>query len=493
MSPVNSSGGFVPLPEEPVYAPSWAAHLQPDVTTHYAITSVARADDLPPTSKGLTRLDLFNTVGVSREAHYQTVASILGIKNTKVTLSRQVGTINRLYRNSIEFLEKSLYRHIPKGMREKTWSSVEEFVEAVHHHTGRSVNGAHSLMFCAILKVMIVEADIDGNPLVESLDADMGLLMKKFESISGIRVAKKRDAAAKKSRDPEEYELYELDEIYQMKAENRPKSANSIRIKEIYNRSYTSVSDFRDLLALRLELDTSDGQAGYVHMIRRLRDGLYGKSAKVTLEVIRGKIFSKESLARLRAANIDIVEKDPKSATDLRYEHAKFKGGEVVLTTPKGGKRKVFPEVQFVLPDNKNESGFSSHEVYSLKKILSANARLFGGLTMGNIKYILKKYPTRFDPRDLLGHLFYPPASGEPPFLLPLKEMSRSSGREKHYFTTSDIYFLEGKRKDGKKPSTIADAFTEHGSGYPELVDIENISKFVHDEIDGIFGSRASG
>lgn len=47
-------------------------------------------------------------------------------------------------------------------------------------------------------------------------------------------------------------------------------------------------------------------------------------------------------------------------------------------------------EVQFVYTGNANESGFNKHEIYDLKKVLSAACRLMGTLTVANIKVAVR-------------------------------------------------------------------------------------------------------
>ena len=103
-------------------------------------------------------------------------------------------------------------------------------------------------------------------------------------------------------------------------------------------------------------------------------------------------------------------------------------------------KRSLNPEIQFVLPNNRNEAGFSKHEVYDLKKIISANVRLFGALTIGNLGYLLSQYKSIFDPRSLLNHLLYPQDGSAHPFLLLVTEKSQRTHKKKQYITTSDVY-----------------------------------------------------
>lgn len=103
-------------------------------------------------------------------------------------------------------------------------------------------------------------------------------------------------------------------------------------------------------------------------------------------------------------------------------------------------------EVQFAYTGNKNESGFNKHEIYDLKKILSAACRLMGTLTVGNIKVAVRetlkllennrqvedRRLNNLNEQSILIHLLY--SKEEHGFLIPI----RINGDLR--FVTKDIY-----------------------------------------------------
>lgn len=96
-------------------------------------------------------------------------------------------------------------------------------------------------------------------------------------------------------------------------------------------------------------------------------------------------------------------------------------------------------EVQFIHIGNRNESGLNKHEIYDLKKILSAVCRLMGTLSIGNIKVAIKEIGKKsgINEHAILHHLLFPKKDekdAEHGFLMPIhldKELR---------FITKDIY-----------------------------------------------------
>ncbi len=116
---------------------------------------------------------------------------------------------------------------------------------------------------------MFIEAELDEDRSVDELDTDMTSLLAKIKDLPGLKIKKTKEVLTN-------YIDYELDGLYAGKMENRPKSRNSIKTKMIYNRKYNKLSKFKDLLALRFELDPSKGETGYIHTILKIKAHLYG-------------------------------------------------------------------------------------------------------------------------------------------------------------------------------------------------------------------------
>lgn len=96
-------------------------------------------------------------------------------------------------------------------------------------------------------------------------------------------------------------------------------------------------------------------------------------------------------------------------------------------------------EVQFIHAGNKNESGLNKHEIYDLKKILSAVCRLLGTLSIGNIKVAIKEVGKKsgINEHAILQHLLFPKKDekdAEYGFLIPIRI------NKELRFITKDIY-----------------------------------------------------
>lgn len=430
-----------------------------------------------------TGLDLFGTSAFSFKEIKIKLFEVLQIQKQSKNAEKILPLFNDFYNNSINYLERVLYRRIPKAFKEKSWKSLDEFIIAVQNHTNRDINWAYSLIFCAIIKVMLIEIALyDKIHIIENLDKDMDALRKKVEDIWWFNILKNNKDV--------HYKSYVLDGLYQWKMEDRPKSIDSIRTKMIYNRKYNGVDKFQDLLAMRFELDDSMWQSWYVHTILRLKKWLYEKTQEdydVNLQ-IKWNILTQESIETLRNNRINVIEPPFKGWSSLDYEDAKFIWGKIRIWIGKS-RKSASPEIQFVLPWNKNEAGFSNHHIYDFKKILSANARLFGAITLWNLKYILSKYKTPIDPRALLNHLIYPQEWKNKPFLYILRARSTLNNELKTYFSTSDIYDV----KKGDKPVTIKTLYEK----FPKIEDFSesNTTKFtalVHKAIDDIVSKKTT-
>ncbi len=467
---LNSNHNPLINPKDNIAIPSWVGQLR--INRYEDATTMFNSDGW---TFPFTNLDLFSLDGFSLQDIRQKIFKELGLKDSKNNEEKATVKLNRIYRESVSYLERVLYRKIPNGLKNKSWTSTSEFLGHLESHLKRDTSGLYSLMFCGIIKVMLVEVGLDENPAVSQLDADMVDLMAKFTRIPWMKVNKK----SKKN----DYQSYILDDIYEGKLEDRPKGADSIRTKLIYNRPYNTLEKFKDLQAMRLELDPSGGETGYVHTIRKIRDNLYWKNKKINFEIKWG-ILSPNAIQELEKVFIVVTIKKTKWWASLSYGDAKFVWGQVNISKPGKEKKYISPEIQFVLPNNKNESWFSSHRVYDLKKIISANARLFWALTIGNIQYILEHYKTEFDPRELLNHLLYPQWHGEKPFLQLIKTKSERTGRERVYFSTSDIY------NEGKE--SMSDIYNFPKPKNLEWSASKSIQHIVHNAVDAIMRKRTN-
>jgi hypothetical protein len=152
----------------------------------------------------------------------------------------------------------------------------------------------------------------------------------------------------------------------------------------------------------------------------------------------KGVVVSQDEIADLKKKKINIAWKPPKTQSSIAYADLK--------STDAGF------EVQIVLEHNANERNFSNHTVYDLKKIIAANARLFGPLTLNSLWYILEHYRPEwliwtgqfdFHRVALFSHLVHIEDAGKNAFLTVFKRHG------KYYFIPREILFVQGNVKNG--------------------------------------------
>ena len=211
------------------------------------------------------------------------------------------------------------------------------------------------------------------------------------------------------------------------------------------------------------------------------------------------------------SGEIKVTKKKHSEVSSLDFEDIKFTPAPATIKRKNGKQYTLKPEVRFVKSGNRNESGFAAHDVMDLKRVITANVRLFGALTLGNLRYILDKFPYENHadgtPKTtaeiiksrhaMLDHLLYPEGFGPGnfnsetsmphPFLRILSNRSTQSGEQKIYLTTNNVLFSE----DGEY------SLTNIYSKYPPPVSISSpaLSKTlerVHTAVNGALTAKVS-
>jgi hypothetical protein len=262
---------------------------------------------------------------------------------------------------------------------------------------------------------------------------------------------------------------------------------------------------------VEIELDKTLDLYAQTHIISRVKLALYGKAKiknidgiptriPVILEV-KGSVLSNAAITDLeRQGEIKISKKKHSAVSSLDFEDAKFTPAPATIKDTNGKRYSLKPEVRFVKSENRNESGFATHDIMDLKRVLTANARLFGALTLGNLRYILDKFPYENhedgtpkttaeitkSKHAILNHLLYPEkysdgSTAQYPFLLILSAKSTHSGEYKIYLTTNNAFFSE----DGNY--SLESIYSE----YPHPVDVQgtNIAdtlEKIHNAINNV-------
>ena len=167
----------------------------------------------------------------------------------------------------------------------------------------------------------------------------------------------------------------------------------------------------KDAIGLRLEFANDRMEDVLVKALNYLQEQMVAKNLHVQdrnlLDTEKGRLndFKTRKAAEVHNSDeIPVISQTSLLAADS-YKDIKV---TCTLTIPRGGdsNAKQFAEraieIQLVEPENKNESGLSSHAVYELKKKITVMSRLFGGCSdqwlTGQAKEIAQKegFPPEF-------------------------------------------------------------------------------------------------
>ncbi|MCK9271951.1 hypothetical protein M0P65_00190 [Candidatus Gracilibacteria bacterium] len=379
-------------------------------------------------SSFLTRLDLMSVKGIGKDELKEIIYEELGIQdNGENTEEKAINTINTIFSDTIAKMKENFKLKIPAGYNKKKWRSLDEFMDFVLSTSSKEREGYLRVIDCAILKTMSAYNEIFENPLVIELDKKLNQVIEKIKEIPGF----------------EELEPKNIDgeinfrfihpnggtpNFTEGKISYRSKDDIKILLKLLYNRKYSKLDFFKDLLGFRVEVkNKKDGENAIL-----LFKELFNDNAEIDDSGVLSEKFLKNC----------------KKIYGLNKRNQKNKSGSenFIKASLCGTFRENFhndenippAEIQVVLARNKNESGYSKHEIYDAKKYISAISRLFGYTTLEDIKVIIHHFGLKsgLKEKGILYHLIAS-KKGKPSFLM----RAKIDGCGKcDYFLSRDIY-----------------------------------------------------
>ncbi len=353
--------------------------------------------------------------------------------------------MNDVYRMSMQEMEETFLLPIPKEKKEKIWSSIQDFSDSVHDILNAPRPGYSTIVTCAILKTMYAVKDIlDHHGDLEKVITETDKVIEKIKKLPGFTVIKE---------DKNTHDIYfhngfhsEDPRYFSGRLNSRTKRFKSVLLKLIYNRSYFTSTLLKDFIGLRIEIDDPSGTHMGDQAFHYFGEYLFGNQYEAKE---KGAFLS----SRFIPHNSVKISKAKKALTGDLIEVKIV--GKVKNTSSKNMTQDISNsvELQIVYTGNKNNSGFNKHEIYDLKKILSAVSRLVGTLSIGNIKVAIRETLkileegnkqegdkkvrhqlfNRFTEESILSHLLYPNRDGIT-FLRPMRIQSELR------FITEDVY-----------------------------------------------------
>ncbi|EKD66231.1 MAG: hypothetical protein ACD_49C00059G0004 [uncultured bacterium (gcode 4)] len=349
----------------------------------------------------LTRLDLMCVKWISKEELLEIIQKETATERGILTNEELLKRINKVYVKSIEKMRYNFGLKVPEEYFDYKWKSLDEFLDFMLSTSNLERKWYLRLVDCAILKTMSSYDEIFDNPLVMELNKKLELIVKKIKKIPWLNVIKEEDGDI-------EFTYNSLDwsepSFTKWRITYKTKENIKILLKLIYNRGYSKLDFFKDLLQFRVEVDSRIDWENALLLFNR---ELFWENA-----LLDNKWFFKKDFME----NCQIEKKkkkEEKSWTSDDFINASlawhFKGD---TSTP--------AEFQFVRTWNNNESWYNKHEIYDTKKMLSVISRLFGYLTFEDIKLIIHEFWLRSELPEkwILYHLLTPQNKKKPSFLM---------------------------------------------------------------------------
>ena len=401
--------------------------------------------------KGITPLDLFSLRGIKQEKLRSLVLKELWIteKSEEKDVKHALKRIHDIYNISVQELSTTFLLKVPEDIKkpkwqiidkeilwktfdkETAWKTLDAFVQSMHEVLSGQVDGYDSVIQCAILKTMYAVNDILDNRDVSILEKEMEAVLKRIKGMPWFTII---------SENKDEQDIYfsnSLDKKHpdyiEWRINFRIKQFQSILLKLIYNREYTTVNFLKDLLGLRVEVDNSKDPKIGEKVLNYFATNLF----QAECELEQKWLFLSEEY--MKQCGLPIREKKKSKKTSGLLNEAKLVWCVSCDLPLQGKSSEYYVEIQFVHIGNKNESGLNKHEIYDLKKVLSAVCRLLGTLSIGNIKVAIKDIGKKswINEHAILHHLLFPKNDGkdeEHGFIVPI----RLNGELR--FITKDIY-----------------------------------------------------
>lgn len=379
-------------------------------------------------SSFLTRLDLMSVKWISKDELKEIIYKELEIQdNWEKTEEEAIKTINTIFSDSIEKMRENFKLKIPAWYNNKKWKSLDEFMDFVLSTSSKEREWYLRVIDCAILKTMSAYNEIFENPLVIELDEKLNQVIEKIKEIPWFEVLEPFNI---------DWEInfrfihpnWWIPNFTEWKISYRSKDDIKILLKLLYNRKYSKLDFFKDLLGFRVEVKNKKDWENVILLFKEL----FNDNAEIDDSWVLGERFLR-NCKRLHWLN-------PRNQKNKSWSENFVKASLCGTFREDFHNNENMPpaEIQVVLAGNKNESGYSKHEIYDTKKIISAISRLFWYITLEDIKVIIHHFWLKswLKERGILYHLIAS-KKWKPSFLMRAKIAWCGKC---DYFLSRDIY-----------------------------------------------------
>lgn len=397
-------------------------------------TGFMLARENPKDFGALTAMDMLSTEAMSRESIgnfvdrlldpkrisgkcrdiFMSQANSRGMSRAKTAVG-QLQLVNTTYEYAVQFIQSLGIRLTDKQIQRR-FSTVEEFKEHIYRikpelaeqdrgpeYSFTRRNGIGMIVECALVRAMDHVYDTLSSDRFRSLDKEAVLVMKKLKSIKGIVITNENETGFDiRYNNPANY--------FEGHVYLRKKNFFKILLKMAYNRRYGEAEVLKDLLGMRFETlnPNPENMANAVSFFEKEMfngDAVYEQKGNLLdLEMIEDKeINFRPADPRKQSTNSKLKNGDITGT--ISYKEP---GSETVTTGP------IEMQYQYV---GAMENGYNKREVYELKKMLSAAARILKGFDIKNLKFFIQLFideGTGISEQSILHHLFFPTEGWNP-------------------------------------------------------------------------------
>lgn len=332
-------------------------------------------------SNFLTRLDLMSVKWISKKELKEIIYKELHISSEEDINAEKkaLKQINTLYKEAIKIMWNNFKLKVPKNYKDTEWKSLDDFIDYAFSTSETKKAWYKTLIDCAVLKTMTACNAIIDNPLLFDLDQKLEKIIKKFKKNPWIHIITEKAWEIEFSyNNPTWWE----NSFARWKITYRSKDDIKILLKLIYNRKYSKLDFFKDLLWFRIEIDKKEYAENSIILFKNLFEW--------DIKLKNKWFLTNDFLEECKVIHWINISKEKKSWTSEDFVNASLIWTFIKEKWDKG----TFPpwEIQFVYTWNKNESWYNKHEIYDTKKYISAISRLFWYVTLDQIKIIIHHF-----------------------------------------------------------------------------------------------------
>ncbi|EKE26908.1 MAG: hypothetical protein ACD_4C00125G0006 [uncultured bacterium (gcode 4)] len=384
----------------------------------------------------ITRLDLMSVKWLKREDIEDVLYKEVWLSKSSWNKEKLLKAINFIYQKAISKMPANFYLKIPEEYKKKNWKSIDEFIDFILSTSSDKREWYLRLVDCAILKTMDWYDEIFDNPLVSELNQKLDNVIKKIKNIPWMTILSEKDWDIEFSYNSKDWSN---PRHVKWRISYRTKEGAKILMKILYNRKYTRLDFFSDLIGFMVEVDNQEMGEKAITLFNR---ELFCDDSKLNDKWFLSEKFKEKCWIKLWNQWKKVSTSDSFVNASLTWSFLSW--SLKWFNDDKNHNNQIPPiEVQFVYVWNKNESWFSKHEIYDSKKLLWVISRLIWYLTLDDIKLIINEVALKsWLPEEwILHHLMVPKSKKDKSYLMKMD----IPGTQGYYFTTREVHnkFLE--------------------------------------------------